>query len=542
MKKWFLILILLITLTSIISAETIKVAVLPLKRLDSASKYIQKFLTIRDLQHTFDKNAKYEMIDLKQTAEAFKDMAIDDLDTMEKEDMAEIGKELKADLVVLGIINARNQQVFSIQFRYYSMRTDNVVSRGIEVGKEKRKRWTVLEKDFLGSLTDFFDGEINKLFTLAIQDYHSENYKKAEQGFNNVLQFIPGSRKSHYYLGQIAYNQKNYPKAVSEFNKALPDTLSNADVSTLQSLSNAYRDMGNKEMMLSTLERLASIQEDEELWLRVANLYAENNMNVKARESLVKALKIEPKYLNAQIRMAFLLFDMANYSEAILYLEIAANSNPDNDLIARRLAFSYQKAGMINEAITRYENMIQADPTNLLAYLNLAGIYRTAAAEEAEKNNTVLVNEYNQKALNTIIKLKAVDPENALVYIRLADVYLAMNNFRDAEANALTAMNKDSAMYQPFIILGTINQRRGTEQYNIYVDRDKQFQKAIGREANRLAKERDAARLSANSFFKRADEQLKSAKSKTSEPEIILDLDGKLTALVQLISQTSKIN
>jgi hypothetical protein len=124
MKKWLMLLIVTLVLTSVLSAVAVKVAVLPLKRLDSASKYIQKFMTIRDLQRTFDKNEKFELLNLKTTAEAFKDMAIEDIDEMEKDDMAEIGKELSADVVILGTVSAINSMVFSLQFKYYSMRTD----------------------------------------------------------------------------------------------------------------------------------------------------------------------------------------------------------------------------------------------------------------------------------------------------------------------------------------------------------------------------------------------------------------------------------
>lgn len=529
-----------IIVTTVLSAATIKVAVLPLKRLDSQSKYIQKFLTIRDLERTFNTNEKYELLNLKTTAEAFKDMDIEDIDEMDKEDMAAIGKELNADVVILGVISSINNQNFQIQFRFYSMKTDDLKSQRVDVGKEKKKRWSVLEKDFLGKLASFINDEIDKMNTIAIQDYHSDNFKQAERGFNNVLNYNPGDKQAYYYLGMIAYNDKSYDKAISNFNKALEEPITSKDSRVLQGLVNAYRDKGDKTNLINTLTKLAELQNDEDLWLSIANLYAEDNKVANAKEALLKALKIDPNYTKAINRMAFLLYDNGNYNDAIPYLETTAKQIPDNDLIARRLAFAYQKSGKINEAILSYENNIKSNPLNTTAYLNLAGLYRTAATEASEANNQALVNEYNQKALATLNSLKKIDSDSHLVYLRFADVYLATNNLKESEINANIALSKNATLYQPYIILATINQRYGTDKYNQFIDLEKKAREAFGKTAERLGKERDAARISANGSFRKADEQLRAAKIRTNEPEVISDVDGKLSVLAQLINQTAK--
>ena len=540
-----MLLLVTLILIPVLSATTFKVAVLPLKRLDSASKYIQKFLTIRDLQRSFDKSDKYELMDMEAVAEKFEEFDITDIDDMEKTDMAEISKELNADVLILGTISAggtlqTGEQSFQCQFRFYSMKTDDLTSQRVDVVKAKKKRWATLDTDFMGKLNSFISDELQKMKNIAIQDYHAENYKQAENGFNNVLNYDPTIKDVYYYLGMIAFNQKNYPKAVTDLNKALPDTLKIADSKILQGLVNTYRDMGDKNMQISTLERLANLQKDEELWLNIANLYAENNQNAQARTALESALRIDPEFKKAHYRMALLLYDMQNYNDAILYLKKASDENPENDLFARRLAFSYQKAGRINEAIANYEEIISSNPNNTNAYLNLAGLYRTAATDAGEQNNQTLVKEYNQKALSTLNSLKTLDPENPQVYLRFADVYLATNNPAEAEKNANLALAKDGRMYQPYVILATINQRNGSTRYNQFIDLEKRAMEAYGNTAKRLGQQRDAARLDANTLFRRADEQLKAARIRTSDAEVLTDIDNKLAVLAQLISQSSK--
>ncbi|MBN2853378.1 MAG: hypothetical protein JXQ23_11650, partial [Clostridia bacterium] len=219
MKKWLVLLILSLTLTTVLSAAMVRVAVLPLKRLDSASKYIQKFLTIRDLQRSFDLDENFDLLNMKDTEFIFKELAFEDVDEMDKEDMAEIGKELNADVVIIGVISSVNSQLFSISFRFYSMRTDDIVSQRIDVVKDKKKRWAVLDNDFMGRLNSFFNQELEKMNNIAIQDYRAENYEQAEKGFNNILGYDPNNKQAYYYLGLIAYNAKNYTKAVSDFNE-----------------------------------------------------------------------------------------------------------------------------------------------------------------------------------------------------------------------------------------------------------------------------------------------------------------------------------
>jgi tetratricopeptide (TPR) repeat protein len=547
MKKWLLLLIVTIVLMSVLSAATVKVAVLPLKRLDSASKYIQKFLTIRDLQRTFDTNDKYEMLNLKTTADVFKDFAIEDVEAMEKPDFAEIGKELNADVVVRGTIQSagydeKYRQQFSITFGFYSMRTKELKTQKVIVVKEKKDRWKVLEDDFLGKLALFINDEVDKLYTLAVQDYIAENYAPSEQGLNTVLEYNPGKTEAYYYLGMIAYKNQNYNKAISDLNKSMSDPLVLADTRALEGLSQVYDALKNPDMQLVTLDKLATLQNDAEQWLIVGNKYAENNQNVKAREAMEKSLRADPKFEPAKYRLALLLYDMGAYNDAIPYLEIVAAAEPESDVIARRLAFAYQKAGRIDEAISRYESSIQSNPTNIMAYLNLAGMFRTIAIDAADAKNQARVNEYNQKTIDVLNRAKVIDPENAYIYLRFADVYMAMNRTTDAENNSVLANDKDSSLYQPYMLLSSISQKLGSDKYNQFIDLEKQAATKYGDTAKRLGNQRDAARASALTYFRRAKDQLEGANSRTGDGEILRDIELRMQALTQMIQQASKIN
>jgi tetratricopeptide (TPR) repeat protein len=322
----------------------------------------------------------------------------------------------------------------------------------------------------------------------------------------------------------------------------MSDTLQVKDTRALEGLSKVYEDMGNKEMMLVTLEKLATLQNDAEQWLIVANKYVENKDNAKARVALEKSLLADPEFEAAKYRLAILLYDMGAYSDAIQYLEIVAAAQPERDVIARRLAFAYQKAGRIDEAISRYETSIQSNPTNIMAYLNLAGLFRTIAIDAAEAKNQARVNEYNQKTIDVLNRAKIINAENAYIYLRFADVYFSMNRTTEAENNAVLANDKDSSLYQPYMLLSSINQKLGSDKYNQFIDLEKKATTEYGRKATQAGKERDAARAAALNYFRRAKEQLDGASNRTGDGEILRDIDLRMQTLNQMIQQASKIN
>ncbi|MCD8479963.1 MAG: tetratricopeptide repeat protein [Candidatus Cloacimonetes bacterium] len=118
----------------------------------------------------------------------------------------------------------------------------------------------------------------------------------------------------------------------------------------------------------------------------------------------------------------------------------------------------------MDEAIARYEGLIRNNPNNAQAYLNVVSLYRQQASEASDP---AIVEQLNTKAINAMNELKRVDPENPMAYLNLASIYLAQGKNADAETNANLTLQKDPTLYQPYIILATVNQSKGTNDYNV---------------------------------------------------------------------------
>lgn len=550
MNKWFLIVITALLLLAGCTANrtapqanapeeeytglTTKVAILPLKAMDSQSRYIQKILTVRDLDIAFANHNKYELIDLDLVANEFKQSGYKDVDDLEIEEMKELAEMTNSDVLVMGNITSLRSDMFAIAMRLYSSRTAELRQLNFNVTKYKAERWATLEKSMIGELDTFVSNEIDKIFNIATNNYAISNYKDAEANLKLAMGLNPNLKDAHYYLGATYFKTGKLQEAVVELNENLVKDPNH--LASLMMLMEVYEQSNQPVKRLEVMEKIAAMNEDEELWLAIANLYVEQGNNAKAEAALLKAIELNPDYAVAQSRMALLLYDQGRFGDSIPYLEFAFDRFPENDLISRRLAVAYQRSNRLDEAIAKYELLIKNNPQNAQAYLSVVGLYRIQASEATDAKITAAL---NQKAIDTMNALIKIQPDNALSYVNLATIYLSQNKFNEVESNSNLALQKDPTLYLPYIYLSTVSQNKGTVEYNRFAELEKQAAKAVGTKANTLRRDRDNARTAANNHFRRAAEQLNSAKSRTNESEVITDINARLGRVNQLISQSS---
>ncbi|MDD3234917.1 MAG: tetratricopeptide repeat protein [Candidatus Cloacimonetes bacterium] len=551
MNKWFLIaiaaMLLMVGCTSnrsntqgdqtIVAPYTglvTKVAILPLKSVDSQSRYIQKILTVRDLELAFDKHQKYELMDMDDIAAEYKLTGFPDVDDLELEEMAEIAEMTKCDILIMGSISSVRGDVFAIAMRFFSPRTSELRQLNFSVTKDKFSRWAALEKSLMGDLDIFVSNETDKIFNIATNNYSIGNYKEAEKSLKLALALNPELKDANYYLGATYYKSGKLDDAIVSLNKNLEKDPEHQP--SLLMLMDIYEQTNKPLKRLEVMEKVAAMNNDEELWLSIANLYVEQGDNTKAETALLKAIALEPDFALAQSRLAFLLYDQGRYADSIPYLEFAFDRYPENDLISRRLAVAYQKSNRMDEAIAKYELVIKNNPSNPQAYLSVVGLYRIQASEATDPKVATAI---YQKAINTLKALINTQPDNALPYVNLASIYMTQSKLADVETNANLAIQKDPTLYLPYVYLSTVSQNKGTNDYNRFADLEKQAAKAVGKKANTLKKDRDNARLSAVANFRKAADYLNQAKSRATESESITEINNLLTRVNQLISSAS---
>ncbi|GAB1366825.1 hypothetical protein MASR1M36_16960 [Candidatus Cloacimonadaceae bacterium] len=513
---------------------TTKVAILPIKAMDSPSKYIQKMLTVRDLAYAFSSHPKYELQNMESVAAEFKMSGYKDVDDLELEDMKELATLTKCDVLAMGNITDVNGSVFAVAMRLYSARTGELRQLNFNLQKMKEDRWKTLDTALIGDLDKFVSTEVDKIYNIAMNFYAAENYSESEKSLKMAMGLNPDLKDAQYYLGATYFKMGKIDLAVQNLEANLAKDPQHQQ--TLYMLMDIYDQTKQPLKRLAVMEKLATLNEDEELWLAIANLYAEQNNNAKAESALRSAIALKEDYAQAHLRLALLLYDQERYNDAIIPLEYTFDRFPENELVSRRLAVAYQKTNRLGDAVAKYEQLIKNNPNNVQAYLSVTNLYRTQAADATDPK---IVAEIQQKAINTMNELKKVQPDNALAYLNLATIYLSQSKFSEVESNATQASQKDPTLYLPFVYLGTVSQNKGTTEYNRFAELEQKAAKAVGKQANQLKKDRDNARSAANSHFRKAAEYLNAAKTRASEPETINDINNRLNAVNQLISRSS---
>ncbi|MDY0152896.1 MAG: tetratricopeptide repeat protein, partial [Candidatus Cloacimonas sp.] len=425
MNKWLLIAIVaVLTLSGCIANRTVpepskniaeaytgvvtKVAILPLKAMDSQSRYIQKMLSVRDLQLAFAEHPKYELMDMLEAAAQFKLSALKDVDDLDLEDMKELAEMTGCDVLVMGNLTAQaNNSSYAVAMRLYSARTTELRQLNFNISKFKEERWESLQTSLIGELDKFVSTEVDKIFNIAINNYHTGNYAEAVKSLNLAMGLNPELKEANYYLGASYVKLGKMPEATEALNKNL--AIEPNHQQSLNLLMDIYEQTNQPLKRLAVMEKIAAINEDETLWLAIGNLYAEQNNMPKAEAALKQAIVLEPDYAVAQSRLALFLYDANRFEESIPYLEYAFDKFPENDLISRRLAIAYQKSGRLNDAITKYEQSIKNNPTSVQPYLSVVSLYRIQASETTDAK---VITEINLKAINTMKDLIKVQPDN----------------------------------------------------------------------------------------------------------------------------------
>lgn len=527
-------------IASVMFATTARVAMLPMVKIDQESEYIVKMLEIRDLQLTFNKAPRYELIDMKQTSAAVKAAKYDNLLELDKDNIISLGKSLGADIVVRGSVESMDGRNFKVMMDVFSMRTGDLRNINFTVTKNKTERWASLDENFMKQLDVIMTGEITKLLIIARQNFQDRKSTDALEMYRKIIAADPNNVEALTYIGYIYYEEKDYAQAEENFKKALALDPNNEDC--LRSITQVYKDQNKIDLALDSWTKLATIKNTADLWLSAATLYNDNHQGDKAKEALLKAITIDPDNLVAKRMLAFQLVDEQQYAEAIPYLVQLSNSDQysDDDMITRRLAQCYQKTGKIADAIAQYEQVKVKNPNNERAFLNLAGIYRSAAAAAAENGKQGEATTFNQKALSTLQEMKAFSPQNATMYLRMADIYISTNRFAEAEVAANNSVKYNPDLYASYLILSQVYQKRGSDSYNLFADLENQSQKLVGKKADDVKKQKESVKNSAYTSFKKAEDLLITAKSKSSEQSVIRDINDRIAKLQPLLKATSK--
>ncbi len=208
----------------------------------------------------------------------------------------------------------------------------------------------------------------NDLTNQAVQAFNDENYDKALQSFEQILELqdipiiaqdSPGAIDTViiFNAGLAAYNSENYDKAIEYYEQAAETGYNEARTYSL-----------------------------------IANAYQLKKDTIGALEALQEGFEKYPDDNTVLTTMIQIYLDMDKTEDAMKYLDLAIEREPDNATYYFAQGTLHEKLGRIDEAIESYKKAIEADNDFFNAFYNLGALYYNQGVKQIEVANAVPTN------------------------------------------------------------------------------------------------------------------------------------------------------
>ena len=245
--------------------------------------------------------------------------------------------------------------------------------------------------------TIFSQYELNQ----GVKAYQSNNFADAYVSFNNALTYRPGDTTITYYTGLSAINAKNYKAGIKSY-EALIKTNFSANSQIYMDLSRLYSMEGDTSKAISIAAEGAAKFNDSQLATQEIELslmsgkqkeviskiteqasknptnklypyylgiaYSTIGETVKAEESYLQAIKIDPSFADANINVGGVLLNKGInlYNEAN---KLPQNQQKQYDDMIKRAGTEFDKA------FPYLEKASELDPKSRIALENLKTYY-----------------------------------------------------------------------------------------------------------------------------------------------------------------------
>lgn len=223
---------------------------------------------------------------------------------------------------------------------------------------------------------------------------------EAEGTFKRIVEIAPGSAVPHFYLARVYAKAGKMSQAVEAFKKAAtlePSTQIGGRAAVELGLIRGVQYLEQKELALALKEFQSVLAIDPTVLMALfnaAHIHRELKNWDEAEAGFRKLLEIEPRHLDARLRLAALYLDKNQLIEALRELErviaIGPGTPPAQQAAAllKDLQEKYgerlSEARKVADEVERYKAEIKIHPDNADAHLNLGVLYvRQSLADAA---------------------------------------------------------------------------------------------------------------------------------------------------------------
>ena len=257
---------------------------------------------------------------------------------------------------------------------------------------------------------------------------------QAIEAYKKAYALDPKSPVIGERLAEIYWKAQRTHEAVTEAQEILkrnPDDVQSRRLLGriyLRSLGDISSGNGQSETVSRAIEQYREIHRldptDAESALWLARLYRLKNEHDKAEEVLRSVLKNDPENEAAVEQLTQLLMDEGKAAEAVSLLERITAHSP-SPVLLDLLGDAYTQAHELAKAEQAYRKAAELDPSEL--------------SHQRGLGQTLLAEEKYSEALSVYQKLSDLVPDDADVYLRIAQIYRELHQLNKAEEILLKA-------------------------------------------------------------------------------------------------------
>jgi len=352
--------------------------------------------------------------------------------------------------------------------KYYLAAANAYFANGTSSAEDVLKATTLLDKVTADNsdVTVLRQDIENDLLTKANGFFTTKEFGKAAVAFENLYNVNKEEQAYLYYAASSAINNQDMDGALKYYLQL--NDLGYTGVGTEYFATNKAN--GEEEILeknardnyvkLGTHENPGERQTESragEITKNIALIYANKGENDKALEAIATAKKNNPEDVNLIISEANIYNKMGDTAKFQELLQEAALKVPNDPTIHYNIGVVYMNSNEIAKARKSFEKVLELDPKNSDAALNLSTSYITEGNALIEEMNSLGTSKAdnlkydqlkNQKGqlfndgANTLLNYIKIDPKAPdSIYEQLANIYNALGETEKAK-EAKSHINK----------------------------------------------------------------------------------------------------
>jgi len=265
---------------------------------------------------------------------------------------------------------------------------------------------------------DYLAGEEGAQFAgraaMAIEDWAN-----AQKYLDKVVKLNPSNSGAYALLAKAYADARDFNTAIATYRKVIEIDPSRAEL---------YFEIGNIYLKTNKFdEAIQSFQQairlnitKKEAYLYIGNAYEQQKNFAMAATSYERYLLLLPENSGqAQYRLGLCYSELGQLDKAILALEDAVKSQPQEQSFQYQLALTYQKAKQYDKAEAAYKKLIQVSPQDALNYYGIiVRMYDEAGLPE--------------KTLESAQKIIDLNPKNEISILNLGIMYYKLKRYDEA--------------------------------------------------------------------------------------------------------------